>query len=147
MPRPAPGCWSTFTLRRSLEAYRNVYEGLAKPAEQTAPPRHLRGQTKGRVPVPEKRTRPGVAPVPRQRARKGMAAVPRRDPGVRPAWPPLPPVPVTAVVDETVETTGTDETTVLPRTPHAPAGSDETTLLPRLTFDSDDTTKLDGEAR
>ncbi|GAB7050908.1 GT4 family glycosyltransferase PelF [Catenuloplanes indicus] len=136
-----------FTLRRSLEAYRNVYEGLAKPAEQTAPPRHLRGQTKGRVLVPEKRTRPGVAPVPKQRARKGMAAVPRRDPGVRPAWPPLPPVPVTAVVDEAVETTGTDETTVLPRAFGAPAGTDETTLLPRFPLDSDDTTKLDGEAR
>jgi glycosyltransferase involved in cell wall biosynthesis len=31
-----------FTLRRSLEAYRNVYEGLATPIRAADPPRHLR---------------------------------------------------------------------------------------------------------
>ena len=32
-----------FTLRRSLEAYRNVYEGLAAPIKASDPPRHLGG--------------------------------------------------------------------------------------------------------
>ncbi|MFI5841296.1 GT4 family glycosyltransferase PelF [Catenuloplanes sp. NPDC051500] len=137
-----------FTLRRSLEAYRNVYEGLAQPDGQTAAPRHLRGQAQGRVIVPEKRTRPGVAPIPKQRPRKGMAAVPRRDPGVRPAWPPLPPVPVSAVVDETVETTGSTDATMVIRPRPEPV--DETTVLPRISdadLDSGDTTALGGEVR
>jgi glycosyltransferase involved in cell wall biosynthesis len=34
-----------FTLRRSLEAYRNVYEGLATPITAQEPPRHLRRAT------------------------------------------------------------------------------------------------------
>jgi glycosyltransferase involved in cell wall biosynthesis len=41
-----------FTLRRSLEMYRNVYEGLATPIRAAAPPRHLRGQAQGRVRLP-----------------------------------------------------------------------------------------------
>jgi glycosyltransferase involved in cell wall biosynthesis len=40
-----------FTLRRSLEAYRNVYEGLATPLRASEAPRHLRDTTPGGVPV------------------------------------------------------------------------------------------------
>jgi glycosyltransferase involved in cell wall biosynthesis len=52
-----------FTLRRSLEAYRNVYEGLATPLTAPEPPKHLRA-ARARVEIPDKKIRPGVAPVP-----------------------------------------------------------------------------------
>jgi len=44
-----------FTLRRSLEMYRNVYEGLATPLSASPPPRHLRGQAQGRATIPNQR--------------------------------------------------------------------------------------------
>ncbi|GAA3348335.1 GT4 family glycosyltransferase PelF [Amorphoplanes nipponensis] len=44
-----------FTLRRSLEMYRNVYEGLATPLKASPPPRHLRGRAQGRFTVPTQR--------------------------------------------------------------------------------------------
>ena len=44
-----------FTLRRSLEIYRNVYEGLAAPIKSSDLPRHLRGQAQGRFRVPQQR--------------------------------------------------------------------------------------------
>jgi glycosyltransferase involved in cell wall biosynthesis len=72
-----------FTLRRSLEAYRNVYEGLATPISQAEPPRHLRGQARARVLVPDKRIRPGVAPVLRN-------AAPGAQPPAPVDWPPIP---------------------------------------------------------
>lgn len=50
-----------FTLRRSLEMYRNVYEGLATPLKASPPPRHLRGQAQGRATIPTQR---GEAPQP-----------------------------------------------------------------------------------
>ncbi|MFF3867687.1 GT4 family glycosyltransferase PelF [Micromonospora sp. NPDC001898] len=87
-----------FTLQRSLQAYRNIYEGLAAPRTVSAPPRHLRGQAQGWVKVPDRKIRPGVAPVParipRQRGPEeygSTAYPPRRDPNssgcppVRPA--------------------------------------------------------------
>ncbi|MGW1060600.1 GT4 family glycosyltransferase PelF [Micromonospora rubida] len=83
-----------FTLQRSLQAYRNIYEGLAEPRTVSAPPRHLRGQAQGWVKVPDRKIRPGVAPVParilRQRGPEeygSTAYPPRRDPNssVRPA--------------------------------------------------------------
>jgi glycosyltransferase involved in cell wall biosynthesis len=46
---------ANFTLRRSLEAYRDVYEGLAAPIDAAAPPRHLRGHAQGRVQIPRPR--------------------------------------------------------------------------------------------
>jgi glycosyltransferase involved in cell wall biosynthesis len=57
-----------FTLRRSLEAYRNVYEGLATPITAAEPAKHLRGQARARVHIPNQRIRPGVAPVLRNAA-------------------------------------------------------------------------------
>jgi len=45
-----------FTLRRSLEMYRNVYEGLAAPIKASPPPRHLRGQALGRATIPRPRS-------------------------------------------------------------------------------------------
>jgi glycosyltransferase involved in cell wall biosynthesis len=57
-----------FTLRRSLEAYRNVYEGLATPIRASETPLHLRGQARARVHVPNQRIKPGVAPVLRNSA-------------------------------------------------------------------------------
>lgn len=58
-----------FTLRRSLEMYRNVYESLATPVGASPEPRHLRGQFQGRaapvLPVPRPRSQfHGSAPVP-----------------------------------------------------------------------------------
>jgi glycosyltransferase involved in cell wall biosynthesis len=44
-----------FTLRRSLQMYRNVYEGLAASIDSSTLPRHLKGQAQGRVRVPEQR--------------------------------------------------------------------------------------------
>ena len=44
-----------FTLRRSLQMYRNVYEGLASPIKSSGLPRHLRGQAQGRFQVPTQR--------------------------------------------------------------------------------------------
>ncbi|WP_433342789.1 GT4 family glycosyltransferase PelF [Micromonospora sp. CA-111912] len=83
-----------FTLQRSLQAYRNIYEGLAVPRTVSAPPKHLRGQAQGWVKVPDRKIRPGVAPVParvpRQRGPEeygSTAYPPRSDPNssVRPA--------------------------------------------------------------
>src|SRR4029450_10998640 len=62
-----------FTLRRSLEMYRNVYEGLATPVEASPEPKHLRSQFSGRatpVPVP--------LPLPPSSQFQGRAAIPLR---------------------------------------------------------------------
>ena len=64
-----------FTLRRSIDAYRSVYEGLATPIRAAGPPRHLRGSARGRVSVPDKAIRPGVAPVLRPAAPGGPLLV------------------------------------------------------------------------
>lgn len=53
-----------FTLQVSLDAYRDIYEGLVAPRPASAPARHLRGQAQGLVRVPDRKIRPGVAPVP-----------------------------------------------------------------------------------
>lgn len=45
-----------FTLRQSLQMYRNVYESLALPIAASPEPRHLRGQFQGRAEVPRQRT-------------------------------------------------------------------------------------------
>ncbi|GAA2675379.1 GT4 family glycosyltransferase PelF [Actinoplanes palleronii] len=45
-----------FTLSQSLQMYRNVYEGLAAPLSAGQPPRHLRGQARGRVRPPQQRS-------------------------------------------------------------------------------------------
>ncbi|MFI7543576.1 GT4 family glycosyltransferase PelF [Actinoplanes sp. NPDC049599] len=48
-----------FTLRRSLEMYRNVYESLATPLRASPPPRHLRGQDLGPAGAPAPRAPAG----------------------------------------------------------------------------------------
>ncbi|MFI9642199.1 GT4 family glycosyltransferase PelF [Micromonospora sp. NPDC051925] len=52
-----------FTLQRSLQAYRDIYEGLAAPRTASPAPKHLRGQAQGWVRVPNRTIRPGVASV------------------------------------------------------------------------------------
>ncbi|MFE0591325.1 GT4 family glycosyltransferase PelF [Micromonospora echinospora] len=88
-----------FTLQRSLQAYRDIYERLAAPRTGATPPKHLRGQAQGRVTVPNRRIPPGVAAVPvrvpRPRAPQEQGEVnppyaPRRDPGPA-SWPARPP--------------------------------------------------------
>ncbi|MEU4569848.1 GT4 family glycosyltransferase PelF [Micromonospora sp. NPDC023956] len=88
-----------FTLQRSLQAYRDIYERLAAPRTGSTPPRHLRGQAQGRVTVPNRRIPPGVAAVPvrvpQPRAPQEQGGVnppyvPRRDPGPA-TWPASPP--------------------------------------------------------
>ncbi|WP_089156358.1 GT4 family glycosyltransferase PelF [Micromonospora sp. NBS 11-29] len=82
-----------FTLQRSLQAYRDIYERLTLPAPAAEPARPPRGQAQGRVRVPAHAIRPGVATVPvrvpRQRGpgehdRSGAASVPG---GVPVTWP------------------------------------------------------------
>jgi glycosyltransferase involved in cell wall biosynthesis len=51
-----------FTLRQSLQMYRNVYESLAIPLNAAPQPRHLRGQFQGRAPAPRPRTAPDAVP-------------------------------------------------------------------------------------
>ncbi|SCL27098.1 Glycosyltransferase involved in cell wall bisynthesis [Micromonospora pallida] len=84
-----------FTLQRSLQAYRDIYEGLAVPRTGSAPSKPLRGQAQGRVVVPNRKIRPGVATVPRvprqrgpqEQGRVNGAYVPRHAPDPA-AWPP-----------------------------------------------------------
>ncbi|WDZ83922.1 GT4 family glycosyltransferase PelF [Micromonospora cathayae] len=98
-----------FTLQRSLQAYRDIYDGLTTPRTPAAPPRHLRGQAQGVVRVPDRRTRPGVAAVtarvPRQRApeehlRTNPPYAPGRDldRSARPAATPVRPEPTVGTV-------------------------------------------------
>ncbi|MFB9235778.1 GT4 family glycosyltransferase PelF [Plantactinospora siamensis] len=76
-----------FTLRRSLDAYREIYQRLTAPAEMAAPPSEPRGRAQGRVRVPDHGIRPGVAAVPVRLPdpviRPGVAAVPVRLPRQR----------------------------------------------------------------
>jgi glycosyltransferase involved in cell wall biosynthesis len=44
-----------FTLRRSIEVYRSVYDGLATPLRSAVPPRGIRGQAQGRATIPDQR--------------------------------------------------------------------------------------------
>jgi glycosyltransferase involved in cell wall biosynthesis len=44
-----------FTLRQSLQMYRNVYESLAAPLTASPTPKHLRGQFQGRAAAPRQR--------------------------------------------------------------------------------------------
>ncbi|MDG4786017.1 GT4 family glycosyltransferase PelF [Micromonospora sp. WMMD1102] len=78
-----------FTLRRSLQAYRDIYQGLVARPTVSVPQIQPRGQAQGRVRVPDHKIQPGVAAVntriPRQRdpeeyARSNAAQVPRREP-------------------------------------------------------------------
>ncbi|MEU7619602.1 GT4 family glycosyltransferase PelF [Micromonospora rifamycinica] len=69
-----------FTLQRSLQAYRDIYERLAEPRSASPAPKHLRGQAQGWVRVPNRTTRPGVASV---------AARPAVAPAARPEAAPV----------------------------------------------------------
>ncbi|WP_229401989.1 GT4 family glycosyltransferase PelF [Micromonospora okii] len=86
-----------FTLQRSLQAYRNIYEGLATPPTASTPPKHLRGQAQGWVKVPDRKIRPGVAPVPARVPRPrgpeqySTTAYPPRHAPNSSEWPPLAP--------------------------------------------------------
>ncbi|WBB80493.1 GT4 family glycosyltransferase PelF [Micromonospora sp. WMMD882] len=91
-----------FTLQRSLQAYRDIYDLLVAAHTPAGPPaQRVRGQAQGRVRVPDHRIRPGVAAVParvpRPRAseednRTNAAYVPRHAPTPS-AWPqPRPPM-------------------------------------------------------
>ncbi|MEV0939968.1 GT4 family glycosyltransferase PelF [Micromonospora wenchangensis] len=73
-----------FTLQRSLQAYRDIYERLAAPRGASPAPKHLRGQAQGFVRVPNRPTRPGVASV---------TARPAATPTVRPEVAPVAPTP------------------------------------------------------
>jgi glycosyltransferase involved in cell wall biosynthesis len=83
-----------FTLQRSLQAYRDIYERLAAPPTAGTAPKQLRGQAQGWVKVPDRKIRPGVAPVrvPLQRGPEGYSATaypPRHDPNSS-GFPPPP---------------------------------------------------------
>ncbi|SCF19319.1 Glycosyltransferase involved in cell wall bisynthesis [Micromonospora matsumotoense] len=88
-----------FTLQRSLQAYRDIYEGLATPRTSPAPKR-LRGQAQGWVRVPNRTTRPGVASVAARPEPTPVAARPEPTPvttrpEVMPVAAPPEPTPVT----------------------------------------------------
>ncbi|TDC37518.1 GT4 family glycosyltransferase PelF [Micromonospora sp. KC213] len=74
-----------FTLQRSLQAYRDIYQRLTVPLAASPPRRHLRGQAQGRVTVPNQAIRPGVAAVP--------ARVPRQRGPEQHSWAAAVPVP------------------------------------------------------
>ncbi|SCG55326.1 GT4 family glycosyltransferase PelF [Micromonospora rifamycinica] len=72
-----------FTLQRSLQAYRDIYERLAEPRSASPAPKHLRGQAQGWVRVPNRTTRPGVAAVTARPVATPVTARPEVAPAAR----------------------------------------------------------------